>query len=155
MPDESDINQSCVVFVVDTEHYAGNFEREIADYLTMWQTDQDNDYVCRNKNGKEYFEDEPGYVSSVGVPWPSVWSGDNCCFMFVTPGKNIVGSVGVCFDKLTKDQIAILTIRAQEFCDNARELSGKSYVAEKIPMIGVRCFKRKIRKAKDEAYSGD
>ena len=166
MADESDINRSCVVFVVDTEHYSGNFERPLASYLTMWDVDQDNDYICCDKNGEEIMEGDAGYLSSVGVPWPE-WFGDNndghspSILFSDTPfpkdfkGRKTTCSVGVCFDKLTKEQIAILTERAIYFCDHARKLSGKSYVAEKIPMIGVRCFKRKVRRSKDEVYDGD
>lgn len=146
MADEEDINRSCIVFVVDTEHYSGNFERPLVSYLTMWDADQDNDYICCNKNGNELYEDDPSYVSSVGTPWPCWFSDDDITpsILFFTPGKDMMGSVGVCFDKLTKEQIVILTERAKEFCDK-----------EKIPMTGVRCFKRKVRKAKDEAYDGD
>lgn len=159
MADESDINRSCVVFVVDTEHYSGNFERPLASYLTMWDVDQDNDYICCDKNGNELYEDDPGYVSSVGTPG-IIWFGDSqitpaIMFLDTFKGTKMSGSAGVCFEKLTKEQIAILTERATYFCDHARELSGKSYVAEKIPMIGVRCFKRKVRRSKDEVYDGD
>lgn len=165
MADESDINRSCVVFVVDTEEYSGNFQSELVEYITRGQ--QEEDWVCYNKNGKEIMEgdNDKGWVSSVGIPWPEYFGSGNDCsgpeIMFDTPfpkdfkGRKTMCSAGVCFDKLTKEQIAILTERATYFCDHARELSGKDYVAEKIPMIGVRCFKRKVRRSKDEIYDGD
>ena len=157
MADESDIDQSCVVFIVDTTQYSGNFERELADYLTCWQSDQSTDYECLDKNGKAMYEDNTGYVSSVGIPWPIMFDEHGPSVMFDTPGKNIMGSVGVCFESQTKDQIDILTQRAKDFCDDARKLSGKSYVGSgkdgKIPFIGVRVLKKTVGKSTYKPYT--
>lgn len=54
MADESDINRSCVVFVVDTEEYSGNFQYELVEYITRGP--QEEDWVCCDKNGKEIME---------------------------------------------------------------------------------------------------
>lgn len=153
MADEEDINRTCVIFIVDTKRYSGNFQTELVDYITCWQSDQGTDYVFLDKNGESLYEDDPGYLSSVGIPWPMFFSDNGGPeIMFDTPKQNIMGSVGVCFESLTQNQIDIMTQRAKDFCDNAKILSGKDYVADKIPFIGIRVMKKTVGKSTYKEY---
>lgn len=120
------------IFVIDTNKYAGNFERELTGYCTghVGECDVGDDQAV-------LFEEEVGsYGDEIFPNILQVPDDNGCwrpCYIWKTPGRKNDGygghsdgeggypayeSVAIFFESpLTDDQVKLLEERAKKFCD--------------------------------------
>ena len=99
-----------IAFVIDTEQYAGNFEREMCAHLTgrIGECEVGEEYVDQHIKGK--------FMNVMDMPDEHACYRPTTCFPLKNDGAN--NAVAIFFDKNeppTEDQIAIMKERAGTF----------------------------------------
>ena len=169
-----DIDRNCTIFIVETEDYSGNFERDMVAYMTghvgqcgvgskladlarsewaaVFEDDEDED--------RDYEDDEAIF----GLPVPLQFDGEGCsrpATIWPTegwvnnghgesvrsdkPGFEAYLSVAVAFEnELAAGQIETLTKRARSFCENYVKLSNVPWATAPLKFTGIRVVRRVI-----------
>lgn len=159
------IDRSCYLVVVDTDQYAGNFEREMGAYLTGRIGDSDTGSLQARIARKEWkelqaLEDRKGPFFGLPTPivvddsedgglfkiWPTegwVNDGMGVCSKSGKPGYEAYLSVALAYsEELTPAQIKTLTERARRFCENYSQWGRGG--PENLTFTGVRVIRRVV-----------
>lgn len=157
------IDKTCTLFIVDTEEYAGNFEREMGAYLTGRIGDSDTGSLQARIARKEWkelqaLENLKGPFFGLPTPivvddsedgglftiWPTegwVNDGMGVCSKSDKPGYAAYLSVALAYSQdLTPAQIKTLTERARRFCENYLQFGGSG--PKNLTFTGVRVIRR-------------
>ena len=125
-------------FVIDTNSYAGNFEREMTAYLTG--------IIGECEVGEEFVEDE---VTEKFDQYILQVPDDHGCYrpttIWIEPTTNQYNSVAIFFyDKPTQDQIDFMKERVKNFNEIYNKINGNRYSnldgsdIEKIKVLGFK-----------------
>lgn len=139
----SDGPKTGYAFVIDTDSYAGNFERELCAHVTGT--------IGECEAGEEYVEDLPINFDNVqhvaddnGTYRPvSIWK---------SPIKNSYDSVAIFFDKKpSQEQIDFMKERSKTFIEKNKQISSESsfYRIKEFNITGYRLI-RFVHTAEEE-----
>lgn len=147
------------VFVVDTNSYAGNFERELVAYMTGARGD------CRvGKTEAKYYEEDMGELGVALTAKLGQYPDDNECYrpatIWPTPNRYNDGdgnhfdgpgrfpayeSVAALFDECpTPEEIDLMKRRAQQYCALAAQGEFSDYHKHEIKIKGFRLITQTV-----------
>lgn len=162
------INQDVVLLIIDTDQYAGNFEREITGFITgrhnetshgedeaaeFHQFCKDNDKVLLDKeiafNGADV-DYEGHYAVCTIYPTNGLRNINGETVKVVEPhteGYPIYNSVAIFFRNRPSDEaLALMKQRAEEWCDRTPNSDHR----EAVNITGWRLLKRETRTVETE-----
>lgn len=127
-------------FVIDTDSYAGNFERELCAYITgVWDGNthgkDQSDVFDKEMSGLDLFEDVIYSINADGEEW----SAPQC--LKIEPSSGEYNSVGIYFNrKPTSKMIEIMKERSHKFSREGLIFNRPV----KLKILGFRLLKRTV-----------
>lgn len=132
----SHTNQAPYIFVIETDSYAGNFEREMVAYITG----ATGECGVGDEEAEVFFEEVEEEVAGTIQGKTSQQPDDSGCFRPATIwGDPHYNSVAALFDvKPTKAEIALMKERAERYCDY-KVVNAPSY-DKKVKRLKIKGF---------------